>query len=498
MDGDFGTDRSVILEFSERVSADGFVRPRPLRSDLLRVAPDFVVLWDMVVIALTGCATAFFSDAVASSPLPAEFFLEACRISLVGALLSPIVLLDRGARKQPGLAGLAEIASRTLRQGAVLIGLLVTVGFLTKTSQAVPRSWGAIWVAAAFTCLVAGRCLYWYWMRGMLQRGLLSERVVLLGDGPVADQIAHRIASGRGGLRLVKMFDNPTQHGNAISDFTMARVIAMGQRGAIDRVILTSPDMDERFVADLVMRLKVLDVEVGYCPALLGAAGIKNIDQVAGVPMVVLTDRPIGPWGSVLKGLFDRAVAGVAIVLLAPLLVGLAIAVRLDSPGPVIFRQRRHGWNGTEFQISKFRTMRVAAHPSSGNGQVQTLRGDARITRVGRFLRSSSLDELPQLFNVLNGTMSLVGPRPHPVVMRTEQRLCEEIIAEYSHRHRVKPGITGWAQVNGHRGATETVEQVRKRVEHDIYYIDNWSLPLDIMILLLTPYRVIFSRQNSF
>ncbi len=131
-------------------------------------------------------------------------------------------------------------------------------------------------------------------------------------------------------------------------------------------------------------------------------------------------------------------------------------------------------------------------------GDAQTKRYDKRITRIGAFLRQTSLDELPQLFNVLNGTMSLVGPRPHPVVMRTEDRSGEEIIGSYPHRHRVKPGITGWAQINGYRGATETAEQVRKRVEHDIYYIDNWSLFFDLRILLITPVKVLFQRSNAF
>ena len=195
------------------------------------------------------------------------------------------------------------------------------------------------------------------------------------------------------------------------------------------------------------------------------------------------------------KSAFDRAVALLAILFLSPVLLMVAVAVRLDSLGPVIFQQDRYGWNNTPFAVFKFRTM----HSGAGAGcLVQTSRNDKRVTRVGRVLRMTSLDELPQLFNVLNGTMSLVGPRPHPVQMRTEDRLGEEIIAEYSHRHRVKPGITGWAQIHGFRGATETAEQVRGRVEHDLFYIDNWSFLLDLKILLLTPFRVVFQRSNAF
>ncbi len=163
----------------------------------------------------------------------------------------------------------------------------------------------------------------------------------------------------------------------------------------------------------------------------------------------------------------------------------------------MIFRQRRHGLNGTEFDVFKFRTM-IWQGARAGSGEVQTSRRDGRVTRVGAFLRRTSLDELPQLLNVLSGTMSLVGPRPHPVSMRTEQRLGDEIIAEYAHRHRVKPGITGWAQVNGFRGATDTADKLRRRVEHDIYYIENWSLPFDLLILASTLFSVLFKRGNAF
>ena len=198
------------------------------------------------------------------------------------------------------------------------------------------------------------------------------------------------------------------------------------------------------------------------------------------------------------KTLFDQVLACLAIVLLLPLLVVIAAAIRLDSRGPAIFRQRRHGLGHREFTVFKFRTMTQCTAAGGSDGGQQTRRGDGRVTRVGDFLRKTSLDELPQLFNVLNGTMSLVGPRPHPVAMRTEGKLCEEVVAQYSLRHSVKPGITGWAQVNGLRGATDTAEQLRRRVEHDLHYIEHRSFLFDLRILLLTPVRILFDRENAF
>jgi len=197
----------------------------------------------------------------------------------------------------------------------------------------------------------------------------------------------------------------------------------------------------------------------------------------------------------VVKRLEDVVLGSILSLLLLPLLAVIALAIWLDSPGPIIFRQRRHGWNNRSFDVYKFRTMRWSA--SNSSSLIQTSRDDERVTRVGRLLRRLSLDELPQLFHVLRGDMSLVGPRPHAVDMRTEDRLGHEIIDEYPHRHRVKPGITGWAQVNGCRGATQTAEQIRRRVELDLYYADNWSVLLDLKILVKTLGSVI-SGKNAF
>jgi lipopolysaccharide/colanic/teichoic acid biosynthesis glycosyltransferase len=177
-------------------------------------------------------------------------------------------------------------------------------------------------------------------------------------------------------------------------------------------------------------------------------------------------------------------------------LLSIALAIRLSSPGPVLFKQRRHAVNGHEFEIYKFRSMHW--NPVAAGEQLQqTLRHDARITRLGRFLRATSLDELPQLFNVMKGEMALVGPRPHAVDMRTENRLGEEITSQYAHRHRVKPGMTGWAQVNGARGATDTTAQLQRRVMLDLHYIDNWSLAFDLKILVLT-FREVVRGVNAY
>lgn len=214
------------------------------------------------------------------------------------------------------------------------------------------------------------------------------------------------------------------------------------------------------------------------------------------LPVVLLVDRPLNRSTAHLKSIEDLAMAGLLIWILLPAMACIALAIKLDSPGPVLFRQRRHGLNNQDFDIYKFRTM--YDEPVSVTGDIrQTLRGDSRVTRTGRILRKFSLDELPQLFNVLRGQMSIVGPRPHAVNMRTLEQLCHNIVDTYPHRHRVKPGITGWAQVNGFRGATDTIEHLRQRVEMDLYYIDNWSLRLDLRILART-IKVVLGGKNAY
>lgn len=200
--------------------------------------------------------------------------------------------------------------------------------------------------------------------------------------------------------------------------------------------------------------------------------------------------KPMGDRAVLTKRAFDLVGAGFGLVFLSPLLLVVAVLIKLDSPGPVFYRQARRGFNGAPFHIWKFRSMRVT---ESGTAMTQAQAGDKRITRIGRFLRRYSIDELPQLINVLGGEMSLVGPRPHALVHDDE---LGEQLASYAHRQRIKPGISGWAQVNGYRGVTSTFEQIEGRTRHDLYYIDNWSVFLDCWIIVLTVFSA-RTRQNA-
>jgi exopolysaccharide biosynthesis polyprenyl glycosylphosphotransferase len=244
-----------------------------------------------------------------------------------------------------------------------------------------------------------------------------------------------------------------------------------------------------------VEALKAAPVQVAVYNELGGLQpATQAMRSVGDVALTIVADRPLRPRDLVLKSVFDRCGAAILLILMAPMLLAVAISVLLDTPGPVIFRQDRTGWCGRLFTVYKFRTMK---HVPGQTARAQTMRRDPRCTAVGSFLRRTSLDELPQLWNVLCGDMSLVGPRPHADHLHARERASITFMAEYAQRHRVKPGLTGWAQVHGLRGAADTPEKLRRRLELDRYYIEHWSIWLDLAILLRTPLAVL-SAENAY
>jgi Undecaprenyl-phosphate glucose phosphotransferase len=263
------------------------------------------------------------------------------------------------------------------------------------------------------------------------------------------------------------------------------RLVAAARDDRIDEVLVALPWGEEDRLAAVLDRLSPLPLHVRLVPDPIAFQfAHRPVTRLSGVPLIHLFERPISGWSWLLKAAEDRVLASLALLFLGPLMLLIALAIKLDSPGPVFFRQPRRGFNSRLFQVWKFRTM---YHDRADLAcATQTTRNDPRITRVGAILRKTSLDELPQLLNVLNGDMSLVGPRPHAVATKAAGRLFEEVVREYAARYRVRPGITGWAQVNGWRGETDTVEKIEKRVEYDIHYIENWSIGLDLWILIRT------------
>ncbi len=276
----------------------------------------------------------------------------------------------------------------------------------------------------------------------------------------------------------------------------LTTLIEMIRGGLIDQVVVALPWAAERRVQGVVNRLALTPVKVRLAPDLVSFTFARRPVVILGdIPVMTLFDRPISGMAAVFKMLEDKLLTSLVLLLIWPLLLVIAIAIKLDSPGPILFKQQREGFNNRSFACFKFRTM---YHNRLEYKDIhQATRDDPRVTRVGRLLRRTSLDELPQLFNVLLGDMSLVGPRPHASSTRAGGRLFSDVVQSYAARHKVKPGITGWAQVCGWRGETDTEEKLIKRFEHDLYYIDNWSIFLDFYILIRTIGAVLFPK-NAF
>ena len=232
----------------------------------------------------------------------------------------------------------------------------------------------------------------------------------------------------------------------------------------------------------LILINNFLTISIKYIPDIFGFNLLnQEVSEIAGVPILQLNGTPIQGINRVIKEIEDKVFSFFILLLVSPIMLVIAIAIKLESKGPILFKQRRHGWNGDEIKVYKFRSMRV--HNEDEGKVTQATRNDDRVTKVGRFIRKTSLDELPQFFNVLQGRMSIVGPRPHALAHNEEYK---DRVEYYMQRHKVKPGITGWAQVNGLRGETDTIEKMTKRVEYDLFYIENWSLWFDIRIIAKT------------
>jgi Undecaprenyl-phosphate glucose phosphotransferase len=300
-------------------------------------------------------------------------------------------------------------------------------------------------------------------------------------------------------IELVGIYDDAGDNAD-IKDVpyrgTVETLLNDARQMRIDQIVVAQSWSDEAQVIATLKRLWALPVDIRLAPDMVGfRLAHCSFGTIGNVPVINVFDRPLADEKMLLKRLEDYAVASAMLLVLSPFMLLIALAVKLTSRGPVLFRQPRFGFNNQRINVFKFRTMYVDYQEAPGVLN-QARRADPRVTPIGRFLRRTSLDELPQLFNVLNGTMSLVGPRPHADGTRAADVLFEDAVAEYAARHRVKPGLTGWAQVNGWRGETDTLEKIQRRVEHDLFYIENWSLRLDMKILLLTLGEVV-RRRNA-
>ena len=464
-----------------------------------RVLAGVVRLIEFVAIATLGL-TIFFLYVHPSEGFVWRYILA------VGAISISAIAVFQGAE----LYDLSEMRtrvhqlSRIAAAWSVVFLLAIAGAFFAKFDGLYSRVWAATWFGSGLFMLFAGRLalsgLVRYWTR----QGRLVRRTVVVGGGlPGASLIESLFAQADSDLEICGVFDDrsddrsPARVAGIPKLGTVEQLVEFARRTRVDLLLVSLPITAEERVLQMVRKLWVLPVDIRL------AAHSSRLrfrpraySYIGNVPMLDVFDRPITDWNVVLKWLFDRIVGSALLLAALPVMAVVAVAIKLDSKGPVFFKQRRYGFNNELIEVYKFRSMYTEA--SDATAAKLVTKHDPRITRVGRFIRKTSLDELPQLINVaLGGNLSLVGPRPHATHAKAASHLYDEVVDGYFARHRVKPGITGWAQINGWRGETDTPEKIQRRVEHDLYYIENWSLLFDIYILAKTP-LALFKTENAY
>ena len=419
-------------------------------------------------------------------------------------------LLSLAAFEVLGLYSIAALSSalrqmpRVVLGWTIAFGMIVATVFFLKIGADLSRVWLAAWYTAGAAALVAERLVLSTLTRGWMREGRLYRRAVIYGANNVAAElIAELEADTESDIRISGLFDD---RGDERSPRVIAgyphlggldALVAFARDTRIDLVIVALPMAAEARLATVLGKVAVLPVDIKL-PARSSAVRFSRhvYSHIGRVAMIDLCEKPIADWGHVVKWVFDKSIAALALLLLAPVMLAVAAAIRLDSRGPVLFRQKRYGFNNELIEIYKFRSMYVDQTDAAANKLVTV--GDPRVTRVGRFIRKTSLDELPQLFNVVfKGNLSLVGPRPHAVQGKVKNQMFDEAVDGYFARHRVKPGITSWAQINGWRGEIDNAEKIQKRVEFDLYYIENWSVLFDLYILLKTT-TALLKTENAY
>jgi putative colanic acid biosysnthesis UDP-glucose lipid carrier transferase len=421
--------------------------------------------------------------------LPDRYLVAIVGMAALCALLFPVL---RMYAPQRGITVFDE-TRRLINAWLLMAAIWFAFLFLSKTGPEFSRVWSTYWIVLAFAAQLALRFGIRFVLRALRRRGYNLRHIVIVGAGALGGTIAERLnRTPWAGLNVRGFYDdNPELQGRTVQSHRVLgpvdQLVADLDRKPVDQVWIALPLRAEARIRSLLEQLRRFPIQVRFIPDIFNFTLLRHtVSEIVGLPVVNLTDSPLEGAGLVLKNVEDFMVALLVLVAASPLLLLIALGVKLSSPGPVLYRQERVTWNGQRFTMLKFRSMPVDAEANTG--PVWAKRGERRATPFGAMLRRTSLDELPQFLNVLRGEMSIVGPRPE----RPEfvERFKHEIPG-YMQKHLVKAGITGWAQVNDLRGDTS----LGARIEYDLYYIENWSVWLDVRIMALTVMHLVRSRH---
>lgn len=463
------------------------------------VIAGMVRLADFVLIALSGLAV-YFAYVVRGSSFSWSYVLAIVAMALAAVISFQAadiydIQVFRGRLHQ---------LTRMISSWCLVFLLFMGASFLAKLGGEVSRVWLSVFFLTGIVVLAAERMVVRSLVRRWAREGRLDRRTVVVGADSNGEQLITALGTQHDSdLKILGVFDD---RGDNRAQNTCAGLPKLGKvddivefarRTRVDLVLFALPISAEARILEMLKKLWVLPVDIrlsAHTNQLRFRP--RSYSYLGDVPTLHVFEQPITDWDLVMKWLFDHVVGGLILLLLSPLMALVALAIKLDSPGPVLFRQKRFGFNNERIDVYKFRSL--YHHQADPTASKVVTKNDPRVTRVGRFIRKSSLDELPQLFNVVfKGNLSLVGPRPHAVQGKLQNRLFDETVDGYFARHRVKPGITGWAQINGWRGEIDNEEKIQKRVEFDLYYIENWSVLFDLYILAKTPLALL-KTENAY
>ncbi len=492
----------------EKISTDRAVELNELASQVAEqlstksvspfIVSGFVRLFDFLALATIGIVVLILQHLPEASLLSIQAAGAICGAMFIVGFLQGI-----DGYLITALRGFAHPFSKAITALTMALVVMLLFVFVINGIDDVPINGLARWFSASAIFLMLSRFIGGRMVDKMMQSGQLERRAVIVGGGQSAAELIYSIeASSNSDIRICGVFDdrNDDRSPEIVAGYpklgNVAELVEFARKARITMLIVSIPVSAEKRVLQLLKQLWVLPVDIRLSAhASKMAFRPRSYSYEGSVPLLDVYERPIADWDYVAKRWFDVVIAALAIVALSPIMLLTAIAVKLDSRGSIIFKQKREGFNNEEIEIYKFRSLHSDQDDRSGINVVT--KNDGRVTRVGRFIRKTSIDELPQLFNVLGGTISLVGPRPHVANAQTDNKLWTEVVDTYIARHRVKPGVTGWAQINGWRGEIDNEEKLQGRVEHDLYYIENWSLLLDLKILAMTPFKLM-NTENAY
>ena len=475
------------ISLDDDKSPSGVQRKWPIRYRSIELV---AVCTDIITIGLASIASVFLYQLCFGSI--ATGLTQAVGSAIVVSAMFVSLLRVQGTYRPTELLVLRSQIRAVGRALLFAFVVLAAAAGLLNVGDEYPRGAGAAFALTSLAFLAVGRIL----MKSLLMRGLSKRKfaggnIILISDQPQSSDVGLVPTLNMLGFCVTKHFRLPPPcSGSSHRKRLSARVIENARGSSVEEIIVEADPNQWPELRAFVAELRVLPTPVSFVPVGALSEIFRRPTRDLGSTVCVEIQRgPLTFVEQAVKRLTDLIGAGLALVILSPLLAVVVIAIKLDSSGPVLFRQRRCGFNGRSFSIYKFRTMRAL---EDGPSVVQARQVDSRVTRVGKWLRRSSVDELPQLLNVLDGSMSLVGPRPHAL---SHDGQFDKAVRNYAFRRRVKPGLTGWAQIHGCRGPTPTAASIERRVEYDLWYIDNWSIRLDLAILVQTPIEVVRARN---